>query len=979
MDGMSETTRRMRAGAALAVALIATLTLAASAPAATDPGCTTLHGDDATVPGECRVSAAVSVAGTVTVGETLHMMAGGAINVGVGGLALNITSGDLVMESGSVINGSVPTTCPNTGRAVAVTLGVGNVEVMAGSAIRSNGCSGGFIRITTGSPGEIGIDGTIESVGNATGAGGTTQLPGGGPITVKAGCGLTVGDTGLVSSRGQAAGADLVHLEGCAVTINGRVESTAPGQATPHNPANSCSDATTIAPRRNIVTRSGKPQSSTGCVEIWSGTTLLIDSTSAHAGEVNADVGFTGGTTGRGWIDLLANGNIDIIDGAGNDRIINACGASVFISFAVHANGGLCQAQDDGGLILIQSYQGDVGASGDAIQADGSNPVRFSGGKGGQVRVEAHGDISLAANVFARGDFLPPGFGNGGQIGPTHPAAPPIVTPAPIRAFNGALNWTSGSGEATPTGSAVLLAQRGEINLQACLGVNTAGASFPVNGVPVLPYPNVLTAACGGGPALPAYASGFPSTATCALRCLPPPANVIGMKFNDLSHDGFKDPNEPPLNGWQIHVFGTDSRTGAPVHEHFVTQNVPGIGQGVFTFTLNPGTYTVCETLEPNWTQTAPGAVPPPALLADCSGHTHAGSIVPGPRGYSFTIVGHEVFSGNDFGNFPEPATCTGNTTLTAPLTRVVCDSDPNCGAVPHYPTVQAAYDALTGPDEIIGVFKNTTENVLFYTQFPGTTIASCAVSKITAASNTLPAVRVTSTDPLIIVALDTAGGSDGWLIESDNHEIRGVRTSGAAGCGIHIASTGDSNKVSCNSVSTNQTGICVDGTLNNVRCSSVTSNTGNGVVLTGDNNSFQNANVDLNHQNGVVVRGSNNTVKSTVAGSDKGKGNLLDGILVTGPFTTLDGNVANANGGNGFTLGCNGSVCGTNATWNGNQSNQSVSGGIKENARFEYSICATCTGGVNLGNNKADTIVVPKTTAPTKCPTFPAASTNCE
>src|SRR5262249_60451211 len=125
--------------------------------------------------------------------------------------------GALVMESGREINGSVPTTCPNTGRAVAVPLGVGNVEVMAGSAIRSNGCSGGFIRITTGSPGEIGIDGTIESVGNATGAGGTTQLPGGGPITVKAGCGLTVADTGPVSSRGPAAAGGPVQRAGRAV------------------------------------------------------------------------------------------------------------------------------------------------------------------------------------------------------------------------------------------------------------------------------------------------------------------------------------------------------------------------------------------------------------------------------------------------------------------------------------------------------------------------------------------------------------------------------------------------------------------------------------------------------------------------------------------------------------------------------------------------------------------------------------------
>ncbi len=57
------------------------------------------------------------------------------------------------------------------------------------------------------------IDGTVESVGAASGSGtanstanppvGGTQLPGGGPITVKASCDLTVSDTGLISSRGQ--------------------------------------------------------------------------------------------------------------------------------------------------------------------------------------------------------------------------------------------------------------------------------------------------------------------------------------------------------------------------------------------------------------------------------------------------------------------------------------------------------------------------------------------------------------------------------------------------------------------------------------------------------------------------------------------------------------------------------------------------------------------------------------------------------
>jgi hypothetical protein len=170
-----------------------------------------------------------------------------------------------------------------------VALAGGDIDLQPGSTIRSNGCSGGVISITTVAPGNADIDGLVESVGRVTGTGGT-QAPGGGPITIKA-CNLTVSDDGVVSSRGSDSGADLVHLEGCVVVINGLVESTGPGHNLANNPANSCSNAPTNIPRRIPVTRPGKPQNSTGCVEIWSGTTVLIDSTGTHKGEVNAEGG----------------------------------------------------------------------------------------------------------------------------------------------------------------------------------------------------------------------------------------------------------------------------------------------------------------------------------------------------------------------------------------------------------------------------------------------------------------------------------------------------------------------------------------------------------------------------------------------------------------------------------------------------------------------------------------------------------------
>ena len=98
----------------------------------------------------------------------------------------------------------------------------------------------------------------------------------GGPITIDACCDLVIGDTGKVISKGADPGADLVHLQACVVEIFGLVASTGPAHEPPFG--NLCN-----------VNRPGKPANSGACVEIWAGTTLLIDSTGSHKGEVNAD------------------------------------------------------------------------------------------------------------------------------------------------------------------------------------------------------------------------------------------------------------------------------------------------------------------------------------------------------------------------------------------------------------------------------------------------------------------------------------------------------------------------------------------------------------------------------------------------------------------------------------------------------------------------------------------------------------------
>ena len=80
------------------------------------------------------------------------------------------------------------------------------------------------------------------------------------------------------------------------------------------------------------------------------------------------------------------------------------------------------------------------------------------------------------------------------------------------------------------------------------------------------------------------------------------------------------DATETGLGGWEIHLFGTDG-AGAAVHQHTTTD-----ASGTYSFSVKPGTYTVCETIsgKPGWVQSFPSGT-------DCTGHIHdGGTITPG-------------------------------------------------------------------------------------------------------------------------------------------------------------------------------------------------------------------------------------------------------------------------------------------------------------------------------------------------------------
>jgi hypothetical protein len=111
----------------------------------------------------------------------------------------------------------------------------------------------------------------------------------------------------------------------------------------------------------------------------------------------------------------------------------------------------------------------------------------------------------------------------------------------------------------------------------------------------------------------------LPAIAT--LTVFPPLANISGMKFNDSNNNGINDV-EQGLAGWKITL---TNESGSVVT---TTTDI----NGNYDFTgLPPGTYTVSETQQAGWMQTAPIPIPPGT--------------------YTVILNGQDV-TGKDFGNF---------------------------------------------------------------------------------------------------------------------------------------------------------------------------------------------------------------------------------------------------------------------------------------------------------------------------------------
>src|SRR2546426_958341 len=118
------------------------------------------------------------------------------------------------------------------------------------------------------------------------------------------------------------------------------------------------------------------------------------------------------------------------------------------------------------------------------------------------------------------------------------------------------------------------------------------------------------------------------------------PGTKSGVKFNDLNGNGVKDIGEPGLSGWTIRAYADDGDGTLSATEAAAAPAASATtdGTGSYTLTLNPGTYVVCEVLQPTWTQSRPANM-------KCAAGTGLG-----PGGYALTVTSGSSETGNDFG-----------------------------------------------------------------------------------------------------------------------------------------------------------------------------------------------------------------------------------------------------------------------------------------------------------------------------------------
>jgi len=433
------------------------------------------------------------------------------------------------------------------------------------------------------------------------------------------------------------------------------------------------------------------------------------------------------------------------------------------------------------------------------------------------------------------------------------------------------------------------------------------------------------------------------------------------------------------------------------------TTSFPGAEAPGTTLSVSPGTYTVAETVLTGYV---------PTFSGDCTNVTIADG-----QTKTCTITNLDVR--------PAPPTfCSKSmvTSLLSPTGRFKNNKGvDNLVRVDLGESIQDAVDTATDANNdgyiIIGVVAgpgtpapyggHTAQRVTISQQYPKPfALVGCSVTMhdpnrgdglptgLIAATASSP---VSTSNPASILVADLHGADSelaGWKVEGTQRELRNVNASGSP---IGLWITGARNTIVNGVVQSNSdVGILVGGDGNVLDSLDTMGNQGHGIQVTGKNNQIKKldagdigkgnggdgANVSgtgnvisemsafANAGHGIAISGASNQILNAFAG-DKGKGNGGDGIRVTSSGNLIQVGRTNANAGDGINVGG-----GTQAAPNrlkSNQSNTGQSGSVTENGGAEYRLVNYVT---NFGgNNRADNIVVPKTTAPAKCATFPATN----
>ena len=121
-------------------------------------------------------------------------------------------------------------------------------------------------------------------------------------------------------------------------------------------------------------------------------------------------------------------------------------------------------------------------------------------------------------------------------------------------------------------------------------------------------------------------------------------ATKTGTKFNDLNGDGVKDAGEPGLSGWTINAYVDVNGNGTKdAADTVVATSGATNASGVYTLSLVPGNYIVCEVQQATWIQSFPA-------------NTACGATA---GGWGITLTSNQTDADNNFGNF-QRATKTG-------------------------------------------------------------------------------------------------------------------------------------------------------------------------------------------------------------------------------------------------------------------------------------------------------------------------------